>query len=340
VVGATFAFAHLFVAYEIPTKVPYLYSLGDLTSGIASDVSSAASTATASASAGIGKWLKKVAFRAAGEEGLAENVRNEEGKPFGIDAIHAAKDLKAREEIRYRDEYRLIHCTDTSGQLFAILINCLYLAPLTWLFVRFFIRSYTKQGESPGKTSQRRRISSSGKDAMRDVQREIEQAFDEKSGSADEETASTSGEASSKDKDTTENKQDTSDSKDDTKTQDKKDGAKTQDKKDDPKTQDKKDDPKTQDKKDDPKTQDKKDDPKTQDKKDDPTTQDKKDDSEKQDKKNSSEKTDQDEAKAEDKNDEDKEDIDILDSSEAVTDELDKDMAEVSKELGENGKSR
>ena len=183
VVGATFAFAHLFVAYTIPVSVPYIYSLADLTSAVASDVSAAASTATASASAGIGSWLKKVAFRAAGEEGLAENVRNEQGKAFGIDAINAAKDLKSRQEVRYQDEMRLIHCIDTSGQVFAILINCFYLAPLTLLFMRFFIRSYTKREEQRKKGSQKHLIEESSKDAAKGVKMELEQALNEEPGS-------------------------------------------------------------------------------------------------------------------------------------------------------------
>jgi GNS1/SUR4 family len=185
VVGSSFALAHLFIAYTIPVNVPYVYSLADLTSALTSDLSSAASVATATATAGLGSWLKKIAFRAAGEEGLAENVQNEQGKPFGIDAIHAAKDLKMREEIRYRDELRMIHCTDTSGQVFAILINCFYLFPLTWLFVRFFIRSYTRRGEQQqsGNSSKLQLIEESGKDATKNVKKELDQALDEEPGS-------------------------------------------------------------------------------------------------------------------------------------------------------------
>lgn len=178
--------------------MPYVYSLADLTSALSSDISSAASVATASA--GLGSWLKKLAFRAAGEEGLAENVRNEQGKPFGIDALHAAKDLKAREEIRYRDELRMIHCIDTSGQVFAILINCLYLLPLTAMFVRFFIRSYTKREEEHRgqKSSKRNLLEESGKDAVKEVTRELEQALDEEPGSMQDENG-TKG-SSAKDK--------------------------------------------------------------------------------------------------------------------------------------------
>lgn len=87
--------------------------------------------ASVTATANVGEWLKKMALRAAGEEGLAENVRNSQGETFGIDAVHAKEAEKAREETRYRNEYQTIHCTDTSGQAFAILLNVFYLAPLT-----------------------------------------------------------------------------------------------------------------------------------------------------------------------------------------------------------------
>lgn len=206
-VGASFALAHLFISYTIPISVPYIYSFADLTSGVASDLSSAASVATASASAGLGSWLKKVAFRAAGEEGLAENIRNEQGKTFGIEAVHAAKDLKARQETRYREEFQMIRCTDTSGQVFAILINCFYLAPLTWLFVQFFIRSYLKRGEQQqGKTSQLHLIEESSRDAAKDLKRELGQALDEEPGNVLDQDGKTR--TSDKEKTVKSNKQD------------------------------------------------------------------------------------------------------------------------------------
>lgn len=88
---------------------------------------------TATVTAGLGSWLKKAALRAAGEEGLAENVRNSRGEPFGIDAVHAAQVEKAQKEIRYKTQYETVHCLDTQGQVFAILLNALYLAPLTYV---------------------------------------------------------------------------------------------------------------------------------------------------------------------------------------------------------------
>ena len=131
VFGASYALAHLFVAYDIPVSVPYLFihNLSSALPSAASSVSSAVASATATAN--FSNWLKKAALRAAGEEGLAMNVRNEQGETFGIDAVHAAESEKSQEEIRYRMEYQKVNCLDTSGQSFAILLNVLYLAPLT-----------------------------------------------------------------------------------------------------------------------------------------------------------------------------------------------------------------
>ena len=151
VIGASYAFGHLFVAYQIPVSVPYLYHLGDAISSVVSALPSEASTASssivASASAAPGAWLKKAALRAAGREGLAENVLNDRGETFGIDAVHIVQDIISREETRFRDELQWVHCLDTSGQVFAILLNCVYLLPLTGLFVRFFVKAYLRQRE-------------------------------------------------------------------------------------------------------------------------------------------------------------------------------------------------
>ena len=147
VVGASYAFLHLFVEYQSPISVPYLYHLGSAAQSIASDASSVISTATAVASADFGAQAKKFFLRAAGREGLAENVLNRQGQTFGVDAINAAKDFQRREETRYRDELQWTHCLDTSGQAFAIWLNVVYLLPLAWLFGRFFVKSYLQQLE-------------------------------------------------------------------------------------------------------------------------------------------------------------------------------------------------
>ena len=129
--GGSYALAHLFVSYSIPVNTPYLFT-HNLSSALPAATSSVSSAiASATASIGVGDWLKKVALRAAGEEGLAENVRNSQGEMFGLDAVKAEEVEKAQEEIRYRLEYPTVNCIDTSGQAFAILLNIMYLAPLT-----------------------------------------------------------------------------------------------------------------------------------------------------------------------------------------------------------------
>ena len=129
--GASYAAAHLFISYDAPVNVPYLFT-HNLSTAIASLPTSVSSLiASATASAGFGNLLKKVALRAAGEEGLAENVHNQFGETFGIDAVKAVEVEKAQEEIRYRLESVRVNCIDTSGEAFAIWLNMLYLAPLT-----------------------------------------------------------------------------------------------------------------------------------------------------------------------------------------------------------------
>ncbi|KAL9598095.1 MAG: hypothetical protein Q9219_004726 [cf. Caloplaca sp. 3 TL-2023] len=177
VFGATYALAHLFVAYDIPVETPYLFvhNLSSALPTAASSVSSAVASATASAD--IGSWLKKAALRAAGEEGLAENVRNTQGQTFGIDAVHAAEVERAQEETRYRMQYQRVNCLDTSGETFAILLNVVYLAPLTFMFMQFFVRRYTKNSRTSPPPSTSGNVQQSGKGAAKDLKQELAEAM-------------------------------------------------------------------------------------------------------------------------------------------------------------------
>ncbi|KAL6720479.1 hypothetical protein ACLMJK_002402 [Lecanora helva] len=179
VIGCTYALAHLFVSYDIPIELPYTYVRNLLTAlpSTASSLSSAASSSFSSvtATAGIANWLKKAALRAAGEEGLAENVRNNDGETFGIDAVHALDAEKAHEETRYRMGTQRIHCIDTSGQVFAILLNASYLIPLLALFLRFFYKSYNSRIHSEhSKPNQQEVIKRSSEEAYKSVKEEID----------------------------------------------------------------------------------------------------------------------------------------------------------------------
>ena len=187
VFGASYAFAHLFVAYDIPIEEAYLYvhnlstALPSTASAVSSTLSSALTSATAAA--GIGSWLKKAALRAAGEEGLAENVRNYQGETFGIDAVHAAEVERAQEEIRYRMGSSRVHCLDTSGQVLAILMNLVYLAPLAYLFMTYFYRSYIARAHSePPKPTKEENIKQSSQEAVRNLESELREALEDTQG--------------------------------------------------------------------------------------------------------------------------------------------------------------
>lgn len=139
IVGATFAAAHFFIHYSVPVSIPYTVkpSVSSVVSAASSVASTAASSvATAASSAGIANLLRKVALRAAGEEGLAENVplRNEDAlHPTGspLDKVKGMAHDMVKPDIQYTTEEQMIPCVDTSGQAFAIWLNLLYLAPLT-----------------------------------------------------------------------------------------------------------------------------------------------------------------------------------------------------------------
>ncbi|KAF2083949.1 hypothetical protein K490DRAFT_76184 [Saccharata proteae CBS 121410] len=175
-VGATFAAAHLCISYTVPVSTPY--TLYHTVTSVVSAVASAASSEVASAvaTAGMGAHVKKFLFRAAGQEALAENVRDDAGHVFGQEAQHITETIS---ETRWRDEYQRVPCIDTTGQSFAIWLNVIYLMPLTALFVRFFVRSYITRtagtNRSRAQTPHRHTAASKAAiDASKGVDREVE----------------------------------------------------------------------------------------------------------------------------------------------------------------------
>jgi hypothetical protein len=165
-VGASYAALHSFISYTIPIQVPDVASTENAASAATTAVSSAAAVAT---SAGFANLLKKFLFRAAGEEGLAENIN---GAYSGGNVTRSSSD----NAIKYHTEYQTTQCIDTSGQTFAIWFNVLYLTPLTVLFVRFFVKSYlrrSQKGVKGGHATKHGAIEKAGKDALKGVEREI-----------------------------------------------------------------------------------------------------------------------------------------------------------------------
>ncbi len=160
-VGASYAALHSFVSYSIPVQVRISTS-----SQVLSSVSSAA---TAVASASVGSVLKKMLLRAAAEEGVAEKVAGANAASHTpSSSYHGSQD-----PILYT-EYQTIPCIDTSGQTFAIWLNVLYLTPLTFLFIRFFVKSYLRRSSKPtGHQTRHSQIEKAGLDALKGIEREL-----------------------------------------------------------------------------------------------------------------------------------------------------------------------
>lgn len=207
-VGAGFAAIHLFVSYTVPVSVAHKIAEQVTSSvqpsSIASTVSSAVSTATESASAVLPTatgpalaFLWKLVYRAAGDEGLAENIpvpgsslipAHQSHIPTAP-AVHHENPVQRLlhhhqthtvDRIVYRTEYQHVPCIDTSGQAFAIYLNLIYLAPLTILFMRFFVKSYFRRTNPKAKhQSKHTPISKAAGDAIHGVQREIESVIEE-----------------------------------------------------------------------------------------------------------------------------------------------------------------
>jgi len=88
-IGFTFAAGHLFVTYSVPVSTPYEFTskVQSIVSAVSSAASEAIPTATSVSAGTLAAWAKKLAYRAAGEEGLAENVRDSHGNVFGPGSV-------------------------------------------------------------------------------------------------------------------------------------------------------------------------------------------------------------------------------------------------------------
>ena len=183
VFGASYAAAHLFVKYDIPIQTAYtvMHPIASLASTATSTVSELTSSATSIAESPIasyGALLRRILLRAAGDEGVAENVRDKQTGQLIMPGVQEAIEeavQRYREETRYSTDYHTINCIDTTGQSFAIWLNLIYLAPLTALFIRFFIRAYTHRTSSATpKQTKRHAADRSRIEAAEGVDRKVE----------------------------------------------------------------------------------------------------------------------------------------------------------------------
>jgi hypothetical protein len=152
--------AHSFISYTVPITVTIIEPAH----------SAAAATVTAEAestAAGLLGSLKNLVFGAASK------------------ALEAASSTQAEygeqpATVRTETVYVTQPCITTSGSTFAIWLNVIYLAPLTYLFVKFFVTSYIRRSSAEMKVQGKIRRTSNvvlaekaGWDAARGLEREV-----------------------------------------------------------------------------------------------------------------------------------------------------------------------
>ncbi|KAF2216597.1 hypothetical protein CERZMDRAFT_56254 [Cercospora zeae-maydis SCOH1-5] len=186
--GASYAAAHLFVQYDIPVATPYQvvhtisFAISSATSkaqSATSVVSEAVATPSAIAWAALGK---KMLLRALGEEGLAEKVHDKRNQPLNPVMEKKIEEFKEhipgvpKYETRWRTDWTRVNCIDTSGEAFAIILNLFYLAPLTFLFGRFFYKAYLRRGKPRTASQSARQVVDSAKEGEKRTEDKIEEA--------------------------------------------------------------------------------------------------------------------------------------------------------------------
>ncbi|KAF2218404.1 GNS1/SUR4 family-domain-containing protein [Elsinoe ampelina] len=193
--GATFAAFHLFVQYDVPVTTAYkvLSPISSIASAASSAVSSVVHDApssissafvSATATPALGAVLKRLLLRAGNYEGVAENVRDpleyvlpaSSSASSAAAAVTSAAQQQYKEETRYRSSLTTVTCIDTTGQSFAIWLNIFYLAPLTYLFARFFVKAYITGTLNKGKSNRRTSFTEGVNRAIADVTREADKA--------------------------------------------------------------------------------------------------------------------------------------------------------------------
>ena len=84
---------------------------------------------------------------------IRDTVAPKTSSPFNVQAGFASPRY-SQPSLQYRKQR--VSCIDTSGQAFAAWLSVLYLSPLIWLFIRFFIQSYSNQIPGRIKTQDRK----------------------------------------------------------------------------------------------------------------------------------------------------------------------------------------
>ncbi|ROT35863.1 hypothetical protein SODALDRAFT_381147 [Sodiomyces alkalinus F11] len=181
VLGASFAMLHSFISYTIPMVVPVENAAK------AAAASSPAAGAVVTTTLGALDSLRQL-ITGGLDAAVASPVPTAES--VAAAAAAAASSSSSQTETIFVTQ----PCITTSGETFAIWLNVFYLAPLTYLFVMFFIRSYLRRSSAessrqvkgkPRRQSNVTLAEKAGWDAARDVNREIYHNGSEEGGLAE-----------------------------------------------------------------------------------------------------------------------------------------------------------
>ncbi|KAF5002612.1 hypothetical protein FGRMN_239 [Fusarium graminum] len=136
IIGASNTISYSFISYNIPLTIIQKLSAPVGATTAAPDASQETVVD------GAVESLKKFIW------GAAEGAAAPGAAPVASQAVNA-------ETFTAETQHATQPCIMTTGETFAIWLNVLYLAPLTYLFVSFFIASYIKRSNAAGKTSKK-----------------------------------------------------------------------------------------------------------------------------------------------------------------------------------------
>lgn len=137
-VGASYAMIHSFVSYTVPVATKAVKTATAAATSIAGDSAPAVSADSPAFLDSLRQLVLGVASKVT--NAAATKVITGETSTGEADST---LQFATSEETVY--EYRVVPCIQTTGQTFAIWLNVFYLAPLTYLFVKFFITSYLRR---------------------------------------------------------------------------------------------------------------------------------------------------------------------------------------------------
>ncbi|KAI9892711.1 MAG: hypothetical protein M1814_001131 [Vezdaea aestivalis] len=148
IVGSLYAGLHLIISYTFPAIkeieiIPAAYSAAEsITSSIIAEPS------------GLRSWLGAVG------ESLFKFGPGDQVASTATSSASPSDTTSTMPERSFETTYHAIPCVTNSGQAFAIWLNILYLAPLTWLFVSFFINSYVRRSTNKTQAIMRQKAGS------------------------------------------------------------------------------------------------------------------------------------------------------------------------------------